>query len=76
MVSISKEDIVVEPIEFVIELFLRTIGKTITRDSVSGPVSEWGFWQWLWICFFSLTIVLFAWLVWRRYVRKIENNIS
>jgi hypothetical protein len=63
MISISKGDIVFEPLEFLIELLIRLFGKALSRTLPSEPIEQWGWSEWLWISFFLTAISLLVWAI-------------
>ncbi len=65
MISISKGDIFIEPLELLIELLVRVFAKGLFRGLPSEPIDQWGWIEWLWLLLVLLLVSVIAWAVWR-----------
>lgn len=59
MITISKGDILVEPLEFLIEVLIRGGFRALFRSFPSEPIDQWGWPQWLWL----LGVLTVLWLI-------------
>ncbi len=60
--TLSKGDIFVEPLEFLIQILSRIFGKVIGQNFLNEPVEHWGKTQALWIAIFVGIIALAIWI--------------
>jgi len=68
--SASKGDILIEPIELLIELLIRFFGKALSRTDPADPLEQWGWLQWLWVGVFLALASLIIWAMVRHARRK------
>lgn len=73
--TLSKGDIFVEPLEFVIQILSRIFGKVIGQSFLSEPVEHWGKTQAIWIAIFVGIIGLAIWIKNHRK-KKIPEKIT
>jgi hypothetical protein len=69
MLSVSKGEILFEPIELLINLVIRFFTKTVLQTSPSEPFNQWGLHQWPWIAALLFLLLFVAWAI-RRNAKK------
>jgi hypothetical protein len=74
MFGISKGDIVVEPIEFLVELVIRFLVRVAAKGKPEHDGSTFSFAEWLWLAFVFVLVGLLLWWFWRVVSKRILNN--
>ena len=73
--TLSKGDIFVEPLEFLIQIVSRIFGKVIGQNFLNEPVEQWGKTQAIWVAIFVGIIALVIWIKNQRK-KKIPEKIT
>lgn len=74
MFGISKGDIVVEPIEFLVELAIRFLVRVVSKGKPEHDGSAFSFAEWLWLAFVFVLVGLLLWCFWRVVSKRILNK--
>lgn len=69
MLKISKADLVIEPVEFVLELLARFLGRVVFRSAPNSAAEQWGLSEWLWLVMALCLLAVVAWAI-ARHVGK------
>jgi hypothetical protein len=60
MIEVAKGDIFFEPMEALVELLVRAVGRILARETPVEPLAQWGWPEWLWL---AILVALIAFVV-------------
>lgn len=75
-INVSKGDLFAEPLEFVIEFFIRLCGKFLAKNFPSEPIEHWQLSDWLVVLIPTFILFLIAWGVYSRNKKSGKSNAS
>lgn len=68
--KMSKADLVIEPVEFILELLVRFLGRVVFRSVPDHETEPWGWPEWLWLIMVLCLLLVLAWAIARHFRKR------
>ncbi|HEX5804972.1 MAG TPA: hypothetical protein VFY31_01360 [Macromonas sp.] len=70
MLKISKADLVIEPMAFILELLARLLGRVVFRSVPDSATEPWGLSEWLWLTMALCLLLVVVWAIARHFKER------